>query len=119
MIIQIILVATLAAALVLTWRRSRQGALSRLGAFLWSALWIAAAVVVLRPEVASFFANLVGVGRGVDAVLYVSIIALFYLVFRIFLRLDKLDRDITLLVRKVGLAERDARRVSEGDEGKR
>lgn len=109
MLIQVILVATLAAALVLTWRRSRQGALSRLGAFLWSALWIAAAVVVLRPEVASFFANLVGVGRGVDAVLYVSIIALFYLVFRIFLRLDKLDRDITLLVRKVSLAGREGK----------
>lgn len=106
--IQILLVAMLAAALALTWRRSRQGALSRLGAFLWSALWIAAAVVVLRPEVASFFAGLVGVGRGADAVVYVSVIVLFYLVFRIFLRLDKLDRDITLLVRKVSLAGRDA-----------
>ncbi len=110
MIIQVILVAALAGALVLTWRRAKQDALSRLEAFLWSALWIAAAVVVLRPGVASSFASLVGVGRGADAVIYVSIIALFYLVFRIFLRLDKLDRDITLLVRKAGLAERDARR---------
>ncbi|HTM69168.1 MAG TPA: DUF2304 family protein [Candidatus Binatia bacterium] len=110
MVIQVLLIAMLAGALVLTWRRSKQGALSRLGAFLWSALWIAAAIVVLRPEVATFFASLVGVGRGADAVIYVSIIALFYLVFRIFLRLDKLDRDLTALVRKVSVAERDARR---------
>lgn len=110
MVIQVLLIAMLTAAFVLTWRRSRQGALSRLGAFLWSALWIAAIVVVLRPEVATFFASLVGVGRGADAVMYVSVIVLFYLVFRIFLRLDKLDRDITLLVRKVSIAARDEHR---------
>lgn len=110
MVIQFVLIAMLAGAFVLTWRRSKQGALSRLGAFLWSALWIAAIVVVLRPEVATFFASLVGVGRGADAVIYVSIIALFYLVFRIFLRLDKLDRDLTVLVRKVSVAQRDEHR---------
>lgn len=109
MVIQVLLIAMLAGAFVLTWRRSKQGALSRLGAFAWSALWFAAIVVVLRPEVATFFASLLGVGRGADAVIYVSIIALFYLVFRIFLRLDKLDRDLTSLVRKVSLEERDRR----------
>jgi len=110
MVIQVLLIAMLAGAFVLTWRRSKQGALSRLGAFLWSGLWIAAIVVVLRPEVATFFASMVGVGRGADAVIYVSIIILFYLVFRIFLRLDKLDRDITQLVRKVSIANRDEHR---------
>jgi len=113
MLIQYILLGILAAALVMTWRRERQGALGRLGAVLWSALWGVAAVVVLLPDVASRFAGIVGVGRGVDAVVYLSVIFLFYLSFRIFLRLDKMDRDITQLVRRVSMDEADDRRTHE------
>lgn len=107
MLIQYLLLAAIVAAFVFTVRRGRQHALSRMGTFMWGALWVGAAIVVLMPGVASFVAGLLGVGRGADAVIYVSIIALFTLVFRIFLRLDKIDRDVTLLVRKVSLAGRD------------
>lgn len=110
LIIQLILLAGLLAALALTWRRARQDALTRRAALLWSLLWIGGAVVVLRPETANLFANLVGVGRGTDAVLYVAVIVLFYLLFRIFLRLDKLDRDLTKLVRRVALDEHENRK---------
>ena len=107
MLIQYLLLAAIVAAFVFTVRRGRQNAMSRVATFLWAALWVAAAIVVLMPSVASAFASLLGVGRGVDAVMYVSVIALFTLVFRIFLRLDKIDRDITLLVRKASLAGRE------------
>ena len=110
MLIQYLLLAAIVAAFVFTVRRGRQHALSRMGTFMWGALWVGAAIVVLMPSVASLIARVLGVGRGADAVLYVSIIALFTLVFRIFLRLDKIDRDITLLVRKASLAGRDAAR---------
>jgi hypothetical protein len=103
--IQWILILMLAGALVLTWRRERQGALGRIGALAWSVLWVGAAVLVFNPEVTSMFAKAVGVGRGTDAVTYVAIIFLFYLIFRIFLRLDRMDRDITTLVRRIGLDE--------------
>ncbi|TAK03553.1 DUF2304 domain-containing protein [Patescibacteria group bacterium] len=105
LVIQVILAATLLAALALTWRRARQGALSRRAAIVWSLVWLGAAVVVLRPEVADLFANVVGVGRGSDAVLYVSVVALAYLMFRLFLRFDRLERDITKLVRRIALDE--------------
>ncbi len=107
MLIQYLLLVSLGAALGLTWRRAKQGALSFFAAALWSGFWIASAVLVLRPEFASAFASLLGVGRGVDAVIYLAILGLFYLVFRVFLRIDKIERDITLLVRKESLAARD------------
>lgn len=110
MLIKALLLLILSAAMVLTWMRVRQGALTRVIGIFWSLLWIGAAVVVLRPELASDFAALAGVGRGADAVVYLAVIFLYYLVFRIFLRLDKLDRDITVLVRKIGLAEDDKER---------
>jgi hypothetical protein len=113
MLIQFILVGAFAVALALTWRRASQNTLARRTAILWSALWIGAAVIVMRPEVASFFASVVGVGRGVDAVVYVAIIVLYALLFRIFLRLERIDRDITALTRIVSLAARDGRGESE------
>jgi len=112
MVIQVLLIATLLAALIMTWRRVRQGVLSRLAGFLWSALWVAGGIVVLQPEFASLLARFLGVGRGVDAVIYVAIVGLFYLVFRIFLKLDRLERDITAIVRKVSLEE--AERLNKG-----
>ncbi len=109
MVIQYVLIAILLAVLVHTWRRGKQGALGRTATLLWSLFWLASGVVVLRPEFATAFAGFLGVGRGADAVMYVAVIALFYLVFRIFLRLDRLDRDITSLTRMVSLmAERNA-----------
>lgn len=102
-LIQALLLAAFAAALIATWRRARSGAISRAETVLWSTLWMGAAAVTLRPDLASRFAALIGVGRGVDAVLYAAVVGLFYLIFRIYLRIDKLERDITSLVRREAL----------------
>ena len=112
MVIQYVLILAFLAAFALTWRRSRQSALGRTAAILWSVFWVAASVLVLRPEFATAMAAWLGVGRGVDAVIYVAIFFLYYLVFRIFLRLDKIDRDITVIVRSASLAagEKDGER---------
>ena len=56
-------------------------------------------VVVLLPNTANILANFVGVGRGVDVIIYVAIIALFYLVFRLFVMIEDVEREITNLVR--------------------
>ena len=109
-VIQLILLVAFGAAVAATWQRSRQRAISRVETALWTALWLAAAFVVVRPDYASRFASLVGVGRGADAVVYGAIVALFYLVFRVFIRLDKIERDITSLVRRDALAARDGER---------
>jgi len=105
MVIQFLLLAILIAALLLTWRRTKQNALSRRAAILWSLLWIAGGIVVMLPDVANLFANLVGVGRGADAILYVSVLLIVYLLFRVFLRLDRMERDLTKLVRRIALDE--------------
>jgi len=68
---------------------------------------LAVGVVVILPQTASFLANLLGVGRGADLVIYLSILVLFYIVFRIFIRLDRLDREITKIVRELALQKKD------------
>lgn len=71
----------------------------------WSLFWIAGGVVVMVPEIMSRLATLVGVARGVDLVVYVAILALFYMVFRILVKIESLEHDITKVVRQRALED--------------
>lgn len=105
MLIQFVLIAALAIALVVTWRRVMQNVISRREAFVWSLAWIGAGVVILLPQTATVVANFFGVGRGADFIIYGSVITLFFLVFKIFVALDALDRKLTDIVRKDALKD--------------
>jgi hypothetical protein len=107
MLIQIILVLTMIAALVMTWRRFRQRVIPFGEAFAWSVLWIVAAIVIVLPQVTSRLADIVGIGRGVDLVVYASVSILFLLVFKLFIQQEKLDRKLTDLVRHDALRDLD------------
>lgn len=105
MLIQFVLIAVLICALAVTWRRARQDVISVREAVAWSALWIAAGVVIALPWTATRAANLFGVGRGSDFVMYGSVVLLFVLVFKIFIALDKMDRKLTDIVRRDALKD--------------
>lgn len=110
MLIQLLLVSAFVLATVNLWRRERAGQLSRLGAVLWSFVWLSAIVVVALPDTASWFASWVGVGRGADAVTYVAVALLYYLVFRLFISQRKLEADVTRLVKELALRDLPAAR---------
>lgn len=101
--IQVIIVALAAIALGGAIRRFIRREISLRRMLAWAALWIAAAVVVLVPRTSERLALLLGVGRGVDVVIYLSIALLFYLQYRLFARLDRIERDITKIVREQAL----------------
>jgi hypothetical protein len=50
-------------------------------------------------------ARWLGVGRGVDTAMYLSILTVFYLIFRSFAKIEDLDRQITKIVRANALRE--------------
>jgi hypothetical protein len=72
---------------------------------LWLAFWAVVAVLVLVPDITQWFANLLGVGRGADAVFYLSLVGLCYAFFRIYLRMRHLEQQLTVMVRKLALKE--------------
>lgn len=65
--------------------------------------WGIVGFVVIFPEILDKIADVVGVGRGVDVALYVSVLILFYGMYRIYVRLEKIDRSMTELVRKMSI----------------
>jgi hypothetical protein len=78
------------------------------GGFLgWACFWTAVACLVLTPNVTQWFAKLLGVGRGADAVFYLAIVALFYLNFRIESKYRRLQQELTKLVRKLAIDRAD------------
>ena len=108
-VIQILIVAFAVFALSRAIARFRAGELGIKRLLLWLILWTAVAVAAILPQTTSWVAARLGVGRGVDAAIYLSLLFLFYLVFRIFLRLEKIEHDLTLVVREAGLKKsRDA-----------
>lgn len=102
-LIQIIFIVFLFFALSRVILRFRGGQI-RINEFLfWSAVFITAIFGVFVPEEFSRFARVLGIGRGVDLIIYVSIVILFYLVFRLYVLLEGVRHEITELVRKIAL----------------
>lgn len=75
----------------------------RWGAF-WLMFWVGVGAVVALPWTTSLLATRLGVTRGVDLVIYVAVMGLFYLVFRLTLKIEKLEGNITKLVREIALS---------------
>lgn len=103
MIIQVILLAFLVFAVLRTVERYRNRAIPARWFIFWILFWGAVAVAVLVPKTTEYLARAVGVGRGVDAVLYLAVVTVFYLVFRLFVRMERMEADITKIVRELAL----------------
>jgi hypothetical protein len=105
--IQIVLVLFALFALSRVVLRLRRGGLAPTPALLWTLFWLAVVVVVVRPETTSALARWLGVGRGADVVVYLALASLYYLLFRMFGKLEDLERQITRVVRATALKELD------------
>jgi small membrane protein len=103
--IQILLVGFAAYALLRALQRFRKGGSSVWQFVIWAAVWLTLAVVALLPNSTARIASLLGVGRGVDLAIYVSLALLFYIAFRQLGKVEDLERQITRLVRAHALRD--------------
>ncbi|MFH2019837.1 MAG: DUF2304 family protein [archaeon] len=72
----------------------------------WLCLWFGLIIVVFFPSLTSRLAEFIGVGRGADVILYISIAMIFYLIFRLYVKLEETEREITLLVREIAIKKK-------------
>ncbi len=73
--------------------------------FIWLIFWLLVTIATLAPKKTDIIAQWLGVERGADLLVYISIIVLFFVVFKIIVKLEKIDKDITEVVRKTALEE--------------
>lgn len=83
-----------------------RGGTLRFGALsFWLLIWVVALIAIFYPEETTRIARLLGIGRGVDVVVYGSISILFYLVFRLHVYLENIRSEISRLIREVAIKE--------------
>jgi len=105
MIIQLLITLFVLFAISRVWLRYNDGSLSLVSSFFWSIIWMGLGVVVWVPNITTSFADLIGVGRGADALVYISVVILFYGLFRVYVKLEFIEHEITSLVRNNALKE--------------
>lgn len=103
LILQLIAAAFTIFALSRAYLRFQERKLSSFSFIFWMMIWIAGIGSIAFPDISTEFARLIGVGRGVDAILYASIVIIFYLIFRLYIKIEDTQRDITEVVRKITL----------------
>ena len=87
-------------AIVSVMRKSREHLLGPVGELFWIIFWVAIASVVSVPNVTQRIADVLGIGRGVDLVMYLSIAILFFLVFKLYIQIESMRRSLTEIARK-------------------
>lgn len=83
--------------------RIRSRSIRPVEGLVWIGVWASVAAVAVVPAAAQWVANLAGVGRGADFVVYVTLAVLVYAAFRVRITIRGLERQITELVRALAL----------------
>jgi hypothetical protein len=102
-IIQIIIVLFALFALSRAFLRFKDNRLSKNEFLFWTAIWLAVIVISFIPNLTTQISNFLGIGRGIDLIVYISVIVMFYLIFRLYVKLESVEKEVTLLVRKFAL----------------
>jgi small membrane protein len=114
---QIVLICFSAFAVSRVLIRFRRGGMRMLHLGLWLLFWAALIVVALLPTTTDRLARLLGVGRGIDTAIYLSLLLIFYLLFRSFAKIEDMDRQLTRIVRANALREMEKALAEQGSTG--
>ncbi|KKQ27730.1 MAG: hypothetical protein US42_C0006G0037 [Candidatus Magasanikbacteria bacterium GW2011_GWC2_37_14] len=93
-------------ALLNVFQRKKEGLLGPKGLFFWVLFWLLAGVAFWWPNSTTILANYLGIGRGADLVIYVSLVIIFYLLFKLHIKLESVGRDIAKVVGKKALEDK-------------
>jgi hypothetical protein len=99
-IVQLLFTSIAVLSLVRIVRRGSARHLSMPLTIVASVVWVCVLVFTWKPSLLDRVAEIIGVGRGVDSAVYFSVLLLLYLVFRIFVRLEYMEDQLTRLTRQ-------------------
>ena len=103
--IQLILILFVLFALSRAYLRYQEGKIRGTEFAFWILIWGAAIVAIISPGTIGIASKFFGIGRAADFIIYVAVILLFYLVFRIYVAIDSVEQKITKVVREVAITK--------------
>ncbi len=81
----------------------RRGNLSRNFTSIWLLLWISVLFFIFEQNTLIRVAHFLGISRGVDLVIYLAVILTFYLIYKIFSALNRINRKVTEIIREIAV----------------
>lgn len=100
---QIVALLPLLYLIVQTLRGVLRSQIRKRVAALWLSLWLGTASALLWPKMTVVVAQRMGIGRGADLVMYISVVLMLVGFFYIYTRFRRLDRQLTQLVRSLAV----------------
>jgi len=67
----------------------------------WCIIWVGLITLTLFPNLTAPVSDILGFGRGLDLLVYLSVALLFYITFRMYVKVDEQEQRITKLVREL------------------
>ena len=101
--IRIVIIVIVLLGLGRIFGRWRQGQLSRTRMLAWAALWLGVLAAGLAPKVIDAVSLWLGVYQGTSLLTFLGFVLLFYMVFVLYVRLERQQRELTDLVRQIAL----------------
>lgn len=104
MLFQIAIIFFALVVIMRTYGQYKKEHVSRYWLIAFSCLWAIVIIAALIPKSTDTLARFVGVERGADLFVYVAVLVLVYTVYRLLVRTQQTQQEITELVRHIALA---------------
>ena len=105
MVIKILVTLFVAFAISRAFLRYRDKSFGVFALIFWSVVWGIVLFFVWLPRSSDTIARILGVGRGVEALLSVAVVGLFYAVFRLYVKLEFVEHELSSLVRSFAIRQ--------------
>lgn len=109
MLYQYIITIVAIFSIIVIFMRFRRSRTSLKNLIFWIVLWGLILFFAFTPALSSHLANFFGIGRGLDLILIFAVVTIFYLIFRIYITIEKIDSNITKVVSSIALNEEEKR----------
>lgn len=83
--------------------RYLKGKNSFLTVFLWSVFWIFVSIFAIFPEISMTFARIFGITRGLDFIIILVFVILFYTILRLYFIVDDMQNNLNKVVKELAL----------------
>ena len=83
----------------------KSGQLNFKESFVWVFVWTLGGIIIFNPGLSVRVSQIFGIGRGVDLVIYTSIIFLYYIAYKMYLKVDNLQKKLKDISTKIALNE--------------
>jgi|SRR5665647_1656780 len=101
MIFKLIILLFIAFAASRAYLRFKDKSIGKLNLFFWIILWCLVLFLVFDPQISDTIGLFLGIQHGTDTAFFFANLILFYLVFRLYVKIESVDRDITRLATNI------------------